>query len=330
MRIGDLTIVPPVILAPMAGVTNRPFRRLCRRFGAGLVCTEMISARALTYRNLRTEAMLHIGDDERPVSAQLLGADPEVMARAARIVVDRGADIVDINMGCAVPKVLKTGGGAALLERPDQAAAVVAAVAAAVDRPVTVKMRLARGDFDPASFAAGCVSAGAAAVAVHPRLTGGRYPGPADWSVIARVKAAVPVPVIGSGDVRGPEDARRMFGETGCDGVMVARAALGRPWIFRSIAHFLATGELLAEPDPAERLTVAADHARSLVAELGEQVAAREMRKHLLWYARGFPRARAWRERAARVRSWPEIASLLAELLHETRSEHQSGVLHAG
>ncbi|UCC67543.1 MAG: tRNA-dihydrouridine synthase family protein, partial [Armatimonadota bacterium] len=233
MRVGRLAIDPAVVLAPMSGINDRTFRLLCREAGAGLVYTGLISANALHYRSAKTDDMLRFCEGEHPVCAQVFGADPDMVARAAAAAVGRGADMVDINMGCSVPKVLKGRAGAALMADPERAEAMVRAVVGAVQAPVGVKLRTGwrdRGE-DATALARRCERAGAAVVTVHPRWAGQRFRGEADWSVIARVKEAVGIPVIGNGDIRRAADAARMQEQTGCDGVMIGRAALGNPWI---------------------------------------------------------------------------------------------------
>lgn len=312
MRIGDVIVDPPLILAPMAGVTGRAFRRLCRRHGAGMVCSEMISANALVRSSPRTRAMLLSSDDERPLSIQLFGAEPVLMAEAARMV-EPIADIIDINMGCGVPKVIKGGAGAVLMADPNRAEAIIRAVRASVSRPVTVKMR--RGyqpdDFAAVELARRAERAGAAAVTIHPRAAGTQYREAADWTIICEVKRTVGIPVIGNGDVRGPDDLGRMLDTTGCDAVMIGRAALGNPLVFDRLARFLRTGELAPEVSPAQRLRLAIEHGRTLVADLGESVGVRKMRTQIAWYAKGFPHATEVRAAANGVDTWQEMETLL-------------------
>ncbi|MDH7568266.1 MAG: tRNA dihydrouridine synthase DusB [Armatimonadota bacterium] len=317
ISIGEVRVDPPLLLAPMAGFTNHPFRLLCREEGAGLVCTEFVSCHGLVRRMRNTWVLLDVRDDERPVSVQIFGADPAVMADAARLVQDAGADIVDINMGCWVPKVARTGAGAALMRSPDLAGAVVRAVVKAVSIPVTVKTRIgwSREAATCVEVARRAEDAGAQLVTVHARAATCGHEGPADWQYIAQVKQAVSIPVVGNGDVKTPEDAHRMFLQTGCDGVMIGRAALGDPWIFRRIRSFLATGDPGTPPAPHQRLATAARHVRMACEEAPEEVAVREMRAHLACYVKGFPGAGAFRERLMRATRRDEVLAILEEAL---------------
>ncbi len=312
--IARVRISNPLALAPMAGVCDAPFRRICKEMGCGLVYTEMISAMALMYDNRRTLEMLQIFDDERPIAVQLFGSDPDVMARAAVIVERLGADILDINMGCPAPKIVRGGEGAALMCRPGLAWDIVRAVRAVCSVPVTVKIRTGWDEetVNAVEFAAGCVAAGADAVAVHGRTRAQGYGGAADWSVIARVAQAVPVPVLGNGDVDSPEKAARMLDETGCAAVMVGRGALGNPWIFRRALHYFSTGQLLPEPRPDERISMAMRHLKDAAAYKGDEAAASQMRKHLAWYMRGLRGAARARDA---IMAAPRVADLQDALM---------------
>ena len=320
LRIGDISIETPLALAPMAGHTNYALRRLCREFGGcGLVCTELISSNIV--KNSRERALQRFDwrSDERPVAAQLFGAEPQIVAEAARVVVDHGADIVDINMGCWVPRIAKKGGGAALLRNVKAATAVVEAVVNAVDVPVTVKVRsgFEDGIVTAVPFAAAAESVGAQAVAVHARFAGQGHGGEADWEVIAAVKDAVrDMPIIGNGDVHSGEDARRMLDFTGCDGVMIGRAALGRPWLFRHIAHYLETGVALPEPSRSERARIALRHTQLTLAStsLPEHVAVREMRGQISKYQLDAPGSRRVRNRLVRIDTYAELESILLDV----------------
>ncbi|NLY91938.1 MAG: tRNA dihydrouridine synthase DusB [Firmicutes bacterium] len=293
MRIGDINLENPVVLAPMAGVTDLPFRLLIKEQGCGLVCGEMVSAQALVYGNRNTLKLLATDPRERPVSIQLFGSDPETMARAAGILATYPVDIIDLNMGCPVPKVVKNGEGAALMRDPKRAARIVRAVTAAVELPVTVKMRRgwAEGEENATELAILCAEAGAAAVAVHGRFREQFYSGKADWEVIRRVKAAVPIPVIGNGDLFSAADALRMREETGCDGVMLGRGVLGNPWLVRETVAALAGAPLPPPPTVKERFALIRRHLADQIVFCGEERGIKEMRKHLTWYLKGFPGA---------------------------------------
>jgi nifR3 family TIM-barrel protein len=316
LRIGNIEISPSVVLAPMAGITNHSFRVICRQFGAGAVWTDMISSYGIHYRNQKTLDMFDWTEEERPVAVQIFGADPAVMATAAELVEQSGADIVDINIGCPVPKVRKTGAGASLIENFDTARKVMSAVVKAVRIPVTIKTRKGIDDStvtapDLARAAEDC---GVAAVSIHGRTAAQGYSGSADWKVIAEAKKAVSIPVIGNGDVRSPEDAKRMFDETGCDGIMIGRGCLGNPWLFRRTMHFLKTGELLPEPSYAERIEIAREHLRLMVDLHGEDRGVREMRGQIAWYIKNMPGVARSRNILALAGTMSEMESALSEI----------------
>ena len=316
MRIGNIEVDPPVVLAPMAGVTNHAFRLICRRFGAGLVWTDMISSYGIRYRNPKTLDMFDWTPEERPVVVQIFGADPRVMATAAELVEAAGADIVDINVGCPVPKVRKTGAGAGLMEDLESARKVMAAVVRAVSIPVTVKTRKGLDERTVTAVEVARIArdVGISAAAIHGRTAAQGYSGNADWGIIADAKRAVDIPVIGNGDVKSPEDAKRMLDETGCDAVMIGRASLGNPWLFRRTTHYLETGELLPEPAYAERIDVAREHLRLMVELYGEERGVKEMRGQIAWYVKGMPGAGQLRKLATQASSPEDIEDALAEV----------------
>ncbi len=298
-KIGDIHISPPVVLAPMADITNGSFRRIARRIGgAGLVVTELISTAALHHGSKRSLEMFDITPDQHPVAVQLFGSDPQFMAEAAKVAEAAGADVIDINMGCWVPKVCKTGAGAAMMKDEDTACRVTEAVVNSVDLPVTVKMRAGwdYGHFATAGLAVRLQNVGVKALALHARYAVQGHTGNADWKLIQAFKSAVTVPVVGNGDVRSAADALRMFTATGCDGVMVGRGAIGNPWLLRDIAALLTTGVIPEPPTPHERVDTAIEHLRDLSRVIGEGRAVRHLRGQLPHYARGLRNAARLRE----------------------------------
>ena len=303
----------------MAGVTDLPFRLLCAEQGAGLLCMEMVSAKAILYNNKNTKAMLTIDEREHPVSLQLFGSDPQIMGDIAKRIEDEGVpfDILDINMGCPVPKVVNNGEGSALMKNPLLAGQIIEAMAKATSRPVTVKIR--KG-FDEAHVNAPQLAhiaqeSGAAAVAVHGRTREQYYSGKADWSVIRKVKETVTIPVIGNGDILTAADAIRMREETGCDGFMIARGAQGNPWIFKQILHEWETGESMEKPSPEEMAEMMLRHARMQIEFKGEYVGIREMRKHAAWYTAGYHGASHLRRSLSEVESYGQLEELMGRFL---------------
>ena len=315
LMIGDVELPNNLILAPMAGVTDLPFRLLCREQGAGLLCMEMVSAKAIYYRNRNTEALLSIDEREPPVSLQLFGSDADIISEMAGQIEDRPFSILDINMGCPVPKVAGNGEGSALMKDPALVEAIVTKTVRAVRKPVTVKIRKGfDGEHVNAVEIAKIAEAGgASAVAVHGRTREQYYHGKADWDIIRQVKEAVRIPVIGNGDVVSPESAKAMFDETGCDGIMVGRGAQGNPWIFRQILHWMETGEKI-RPSAEEVREMILRHARLLVEHKGVYTGIREMRKHVAWYTAGYPGSARLRARVNEVTELCELEDLIQSL----------------
>lgn len=311
--IGNVELDNPYILAPMAGVTDLPFRLLCKEQGAGLLCMEMISAKALQYKNKNTKALLSIHPDEYPVSLQLFGSDPDIISRIAHEIEELPFQILDINMGCPVPKVVKNGEGSALMNQPKLVYEIVSKTVKAIKKPVTVKIRKGFDDdhVNAVEIAKIIEEAGAAAVAVHGRTREQYYSGKADWDIIRQVKEAVSIPVIGNGDVTSGEKALELRRQTGCDGVMIGRGAQGNPWIFSELLEYEKTGVLPARPDISVIRETMLRHARLQIEYKGEYLGIREMRKHVAWYTKGLKGSAKLRDEINRVESYEELEELL-------------------
>lgn len=311
--IGGVHIENPLILAPMAGVSDLPFRLLCKEQGCALVYTEMVSAKGLYYNNKNTGILMETVPKERPVSLQFFGSDPEIMAEMAKRIEPMDFDILDINMGCPVPKIVNNGEGSALMKNPPLAGKIVESIVRAIKKPVTVKIRkgFTVEEANAVEMAHVLAESGAAAIAVHGRTRSQYYSGHADWDIIRQVKARVKIPVIGNGDIFKPEDAVHMMEETGCDGVMIGRGVQGNPWLFSQTLHYMKTGEILQKPDEAEVAAMIMRHARMQAEFKGEYLGIREMRKHTAWYMAGYPNSAKLRKLVNTVETCDELAGLL-------------------
>ena len=316
LKIGNIELENRYILGPMAGVTDLPFRLLCKKQGAGLLCMEMVSAKAIYYNNRNTESLLEIHPDEHPVSLQLFGSDPKIMSEMAKRIEERPFAILDVNMGCPVPKVVKNGEGSALMKEPKLVYDIVSALVKAIEKPVTVKIRKGFDDdhVNAVEIAKIIEEAGASAVAVHGRTREQYYSGKADWDIIRQVKEAVSIPVIGNGDVTSPQKAKELVKETGCDGIMIARGAEGNPWIFSEMVSYEETGVLPPRPDKDAVREMMLKHARLQLQYKGEFSGIREMRKHVAWYTKGLKGAAHLREKVNAVESLEELENLLTSL----------------
>ena len=313
MKIGNLELENNVFLAPMAGVTDLPFRILCKEMGCGLVYSEMVSAKGILYDNKNTTELLEIDPKERPVAVQLFGSDPEILGAMAKKIEQYPIDIIDVNMGCPAPKIVKNGEGSCLMKTPELVGKIVKSLVESQSKPVTIKFRKGFDDdhINAVEIAKIAEANGASAVAVHGRTREQYYSGKADWDIIKQVKEAVNIPVIGNGDVFTPQDAKNLLEHTGCDAIMVGRGAQGNPWIFKRILHYLNTGELLPEPTAEERVEKALRHAQMLIDYKGEYIGVREMRKHMAWYMKGMPGAAELRGKLNYAENRAELESLL-------------------
>ena len=323
LKIGDVILDNNVILAPMAGVTDMPFRLLCREQGAGLVCMEMVSAKAIYYGNKNTEELLTVHPQETPASLQLFGSDPDILAEMAKRIEDRPFSILDFNMGCPVPKVVNNGEGSALMKDPALVRRILTAMVKAVKKPVTVKIRKGfdEGHCNAVDIARIAEDCGVSAVAVHGRTREQYYSGQADWEVIAQVRDAVNIPVIGNGDIDSPQSALNMIRQTGCDGVMIGRAAQGNPWIFREISQFLEDGTIPERPAKQEKRELILRHAKWQLEFKGEYTAVREMRKHLSWYTAGMPHSARFRQTINSMESMEQLLEGVNTIFGEERIE---------
>lgn len=320
LKIGNVTLENNIILAPMAGVCDLPFRVLCKEQGAGLLCMEMVSAKGIYYRNRNTEILLATVPEERPVSLQLFGADADIMSEMAKRIEERPFDILDINMGCPVPKVVNNGEGSALMKQPKLVYEIISKMVKAIEKPVTVKIRKGFDDahVNAVEIAKIAEEAGAAAIAVHGRTREQYYSGKADWDIIRQVKEAVSIPVIGNGDILTAQDVYEMRRQTGCDGFMIGRGAQGNPWIFRQILHYMETGEELPKPDIREVADMVLRHARAQIAFKGELMGMREMRKHAAWYTSGYKNSAKLRGKINEVETYGQLEDLFQSVVETT------------
>jgi len=316
MKIGNIEFDNNIFLAPMAGVTDLPFRLLCKEFGCGLVYSEMISAKGLHYNNKNTKQMLVIDSREKPIAFQLFGSDSDILADMAKTI-EEYADIIDINMGCPAPKIVKNGEGSALMKEPKKIGRIVKAVSSAVTKPVTIKIRKGfdKNSLNALEVAKIAEQNGAAAIAVHGRTREQYYSGVADWDIIKQIKENLKIPVIGNGDVTTPQKAKAIFEQTGCDAIMIGRAAQGNPWIFKQINQYLQTGELLCEPTINEKIQMAIRHANMLVDFKGEYIGVREMRKHIAWYTKGLAASSKLRKEINLITNLDEMVEMLKKFL---------------
>lgn len=323
MKIGNVQLDNEVFLSPMAGVTDLPFRTICKEKGCGMLYTEMINAKALCYDDENTKKMLNLEDDGHPVAVQIFGSDPEYMGKAASIMNQYTNDILDINMGCPAPKVIKNGDGSALMRNPKLAAEVLTAVVKNSKKPVTLKIRKGWDDnsvnaLEIAKIAEEC---GISALAIHGRTREQFYSGKADWDIIAEIKQSINIPVIGNGDVFDVQDAVNMLEKTKCDAIMIGRGSQGNPWIFNRINHYMKTGEILPEPTLEEKIGTAIKHMNLAVAEHGEYVAVREMRKHIGWYLKGLKNSAKYRDQINKITDYKEVISMLEEYVQHSLTQ---------
>ncbi len=313
LKIGNVTLDNPLVLAPMAGVTDLPFRLLCKEQGVGLICMEMISAKAVLYNNKNTEQLLKIDERECPVSMQLFGSEPEIVSGIAARLEERPFAFLDINMGCPVPKVVNNHEGSALMKNPKLAAEIVRQTVKAISKPVTVKIRKGFDDdnINAVEMAKYLEDAGASAIAVHGRTRAQYYSGEADWDIIRQVKEAVTIPVIGNGDIVDGASARKMLDDTGCDGIMIGRACRGNPWIFSQVKTYLETGKEANKPSISELKEMIMRHAKLMVDIKGDYTGMHEMRKHVAWYTAGYPHSAQLRRQTNEIETLDDLQRLL-------------------
>ena len=319
MKIGNVELSNNVFLAPMAGVTDLPFRLICRQMGAGLVFSEMVSAKGLFYGSENTKKLIEINEEERPAAIQLFGSDPQILADMAKSIEDLNFDIIDINMGCPAPKIVRNGEGSALMDNPKLIGEIVKAVVESQKKPVTVKIRKGFSSHNAIEVAKIAEENGASALSIHGRTRGQYYSGTADWDIIKEVKKNLTIPVIGNGDIISPETAEKMIDYTGCDGIMIGRAAEGNPWIFKRTAHYFKTGEILPLPTPEEKFEIMKKHMKMLVDFKGEFIGIREMRKHIAWYTKGLKDSSELRVKVNKTESYDELLNLISDYFNSLK-----------
>jgi len=314
-KIGNVTLDNNIILAPMAGITDLPFRMICKELGCGMVCTEMISAKAIFHNNKNTKPLLEINPKEDPVSLQLFGSDPYLMGEMAKKIEHLNFSVLDINMGCPVPKIVNNGEGSALLKNSKLAGEIIEAVVKAVKKPVTVKIRKGFSELliNAPEIAKVAQESGASAVTVHGRTREQYYSGKADWIIIRKVKEHISIPVIGNGDIKTPEDAKEMLRQTGCDGIMVGRGIQGNPWLFREINEFIDTGRIPERPTISEVFRMILRHAAEEIVYTDEYTGIRRMRKHIAWYTAGYPDSSKLRNQVNKIETFNQLKDLLIE-----------------
>ncbi|MFI3211049.1 MAG: tRNA dihydrouridine synthase DusB [Peptostreptococcaceae bacterium] len=322
MKIGNIEINSNAFLSPMAGVTDLPFRLICKEKGCGMLYTEMINAKALCYDDENTKKMLKIKLEEHPVAVQIFGSDPEFMGKAASIMNEYNNEILDINMGCPAPKVIKNGDGSALMKNPKLAEQVLSAVVKNSIKPVTLKIRKGWDDqsvnaVEIAKIAEAC---GISAIAIHGRTREQFYSGTADWDIIRQIKETINIPVIGNGDVFEVQDAKRLLETTNCDAILIGRGSQGNPWIFKRVDHYIRTGEILPEPTLEEKVNTAKEHMSLAIEEHGEYIAVREMRKHLGWYLKGLKSSAKVRDEINKIENYEDVIKRLDNYLYEVNS----------
>ncbi|MEG0180243.1 MAG: tRNA dihydrouridine synthase DusB [Peptostreptococcaceae bacterium] len=323
MKIGNVELNNEVFLSPMAGVTDLPFRLICKEKGCGMLYTEMINAKALCYDDENTKKMLKIEDEEHPIAVQIFGSEPEFMGKAAKIMNSYPNEILDINMGCPAPKVIKNGDGSALMRNPRLTAEVLSAVVENSNKPVTLKIRKGWDDdsVNAVEIARIAQECGISALAIHGRTREQFYSGKADWDIISEIKQAIDIPVIGNGDVFEVEDAVNMLEKTKCDAIMIGRGAQGNPWIFKRVNHYMKTGEILLEPTMEEKITTAIKHMNLAVSEHGEFIAVREMRKHIGWYLKGLKNSAKYRDQINKITDYKVVIAMLEEYMEHSLTQ---------